>query len=96
MGRVAGEPRALVAKCLDGHERGLRWLLPVLLAHLGWVTPETLARWQGEVDPPVVRNVAGRVVGEVEVVLTGPVSGTDPGPGDAASEPVNGLGPAQE
>ena len=64
---VWGERGALVVKSQDGDLRGYRWALPELLAALGWLDADTVARWRDE-DPPRVKNVAGRVVGRVEIV----------------------------
>lgn len=63
---VWGPRGAVVIKSLDGFERGYRFILPWLLRRLDWIDSATHDRWLEE-DPPHVRNVAGRVVGEIRV-----------------------------
>ena len=65
---VWGHKGVVVAKVLDGRERGYRWVVPAILEELGWAVGDRLARWR-QAHPPLVENVAGRVVGEVEVDL---------------------------
>lgn len=65
---VWGPSGALVIKSLDGSERGYRTLLPDLLAHVGWIDTAEVEKWR-EADPPVVRNVARRPVGELHSVI---------------------------
>ncbi|MCI0651095.1 MAG: asparaginase, partial [Planctomycetes bacterium] len=67
---IWGPRGSLVVKCIDGNERGVRYLVPELLARRGWIDAAELARWRAA-DPPVVRNVAGREVGEIRVLLDG-------------------------
>lgn len=75
---VWGEKGVLVAKVLDGRERGYRWVVPSILEELGWIDQEHLARWRQE-HPLEVENVAGRVVGEVTVLLPSPEALEPPG-----------------
>lgn len=65
---VWGPAGGLVIKSLDGSERGYRTLLPDLLAHVGWIDTSEVEKWR-ESDPPIVRNVARRPVGELRSVL---------------------------
>ena len=68
---VWGKPGALVIKATDGLERGYQFAVPSLLRSLGWIDDRAWRRWL-ENDPPVVRNVAGRKVGKIEVALPRP------------------------
>ncbi len=61
-----GAEGAVVLKCLDGSDRGLRWVQPEILAGLGWIGRAEREAWQAA-DPPLVRNVAGHVVGRIAV-----------------------------
>ncbi|MFQ5654901.1 MAG: asparaginase [Planctomycetota bacterium] len=63
-----GEAGAIIIKSHDGQERGYRHAVPGLLERAGWLSGEALERWQ-RIDPPILRNVAGRVVGRIEVTL---------------------------
>ncbi|MFN0060167.1 MAG: asparaginase [Planctomycetota bacterium] len=65
---VWGRRGAIAIKCLDGAERGYRYLLPVLLHREGWIDAAAFARWQAT-DPPLVHNVAGLPVGDIRVEL---------------------------
>lgn len=65
---VWGRRGAIAIKCLDGAERGYRYLLPILLHREGWIDATALARWQAT-DPPLISNVAGRPVGDIRVDL---------------------------
>lgn len=67
---VWGEPGAVVIKSLDGHERGYRYALPEILFRLGWLDAARREEWL-RIDPPIVRNVAGRAVGSIECLLAG-------------------------
>ena len=68
---VWGERGALAIKSLDGFERGYRYAVPALLRTLGWIDERVARRW-ADADPPVVRNVAGREVGRIEVAIPEP------------------------
>ena len=57
---------SLVIKTLDGNDRGLVHAIPPLLHGLNWINDATLEQWLQE-QPPQVRNVAGRVVGDIVV-----------------------------
>lgn len=70
---IWGAAGALVIKSNDGHDRGLVHAVPQLLHRLHWIDETTLEQWIAE-HPPRVRNVAGRVVGEIVVEVPEPDS----------------------
>jgi len=71
---VWGTRGALALKSTDGTERGYRYAIPELLSKLGWIDGRTHRRWIAS-DPPIVRNVAGREVGQIEVSIPEPRMG---------------------
>ena len=68
---VWGPQGALITKSLDGADRGLIHAVPLLLHRMHWIDDDTLERWI-EDQPRIVRNVAGRVVGEISVDVPDP------------------------
>ncbi|MEC9476656.1 MAG: asparaginase [Planctomycetota bacterium] len=85
---IWGEKGALVIKTLDGNDRGLVHAVPRLLHSLHWIDDSTLDKWLQEF-PPEVRNVAGRVVGEIAVDL--PDSCQLNGAHSSSASPGNGV-----
>lgn len=65
---IWGRPGVVLIKSSDGHERGYRHALIHVLTELGWLSSAQLARW-AELEPREVRNVSGRTVGEIRVVV---------------------------
>ena len=63
---IWGAKGSLAIKTLDGNDRGLVHAIPPLLHGLNWINDATLEQWLQE-QPPQVRNVAGRVVGDIVV-----------------------------
>ena len=68
---IWGPSGALVIKSLDGSDRGLVHVVPDLLHRMHWIDDTTLQQWKQD-QPSVVRNVAGRVVGEITVTVPDP------------------------
>ena len=68
---VWGKGGALAIKSLDGFDRGIQYAVPALLERLGWLDAATHRRWL-DAEPRLVRNVAGRKVGKIEVQLPEP------------------------
>ena len=68
---IWGPSGALIVKSLDGSDRGLIHAVPDLMHRMHWIDDTTLQQWK-EDQPSVVRNVAGRVVGEITVTVPDP------------------------
>jgi len=68
---IWGPAGSLVIKSIDGNDRGLVHAVPWLLHRLHWIDEMTLEQWIQD-QPQKVRNVAGRVVGEITVEVPDP------------------------
>ena len=82
---IWGKKGSLVLKCLDGSDRGLIHAVPELLQRLHWIDQNTYERWVGE-NNPVVTNVSGRIVGQIQVDIPEPLELDDP------NTSVSGMG----
>ena len=68
---IWGPSGAMIIKSFDGSDRGLIHAVPDLLHRMHWIDDTTLQQWRQD-QPAVVRNVAGRVVGEITVEIPDP------------------------
>ena len=89
---VWGPRGGLAIKSIDGLERGYRHAVPALLHHLGWIDEESHRAWL-VADPPVIRNVVGKTVGAIDVVIPQPsILGIEEPGGRLGYEVLSGSG----
>ena len=74
---IWGPKGSLVIKSHDGADRGLIHAIPHLLKRSHWIDETTFERWISD-QPSLVRNVAGRKVGDVYVEIPEPLELDDP------------------